>query len=196
MAEEENEIVSLQEDELNEELDAARTAQSENVRVNRSAKESGRGCKMRKLDVVEKRMLEVLEQEKKPNRHLSFFEGITPSLNDFTENEILQFQTGVLKLIMDLKRKRTCPEIANAAPFARNKFNTPILHYGNAASPSMYPYSTQHIHPASSYYPTTNLGSPHATTFSGSSASLPNPSTPLANYNDDSSDVNSSLGNY
>jgi hypothetical protein len=43
-----------------------------------------------------------LEEGNQPNRHLSFFKGI-PSLQNFKEEETLEFQMGVLQLIANIK---------------------------------------------------------------------------------------------
>jgi hypothetical protein len=44
-----------------------------------------------------------LEEGNTPNRHLSFFQGIIPSLQTLDEDEIVQFQIGVLQLISNVK---------------------------------------------------------------------------------------------
>jgi hypothetical protein len=45
------------------------------------------------------------EEGNQPNRHLSFFKGIIPSLQNFNEEETLEFQTGVLQLIANIKHR-------------------------------------------------------------------------------------------
>lgn len=56
---------------------------------------------------MEQKILEILsELEKKPNRHLSFFEGIIPSLETFSDDKILQFQSRVIEVMMDIKQQR------------------------------------------------------------------------------------------
>lgn len=208
LAEHDNETVDgfVHEDELNEELDAARMARSEDAHVSKSAQGSS-GRKTRKLDVVEKRLLEVLEQpEKKPNRNLSFFEGVLPSLNDFTEDEILEFQAGVLQLLRDIKPKRMAPQTStvNDASFPQNSFfSTPIraqpvdsLRHGNVLSPPVYSYSAPQLHPSSSYHSTQNLGNYHPTISSAPPAPLSAPATPLTNLSDDSIDAHSPHGTY
>lgn len=66
--------------------------------------------KQAKLDSVEQRMFTFLERtgivKTPPNRHLSFFEGIVPSLETFSDDEVLCFQAGLLKLIMDIKKNK------------------------------------------------------------------------------------------
>lgn len=157
---------------------------------------------------MEQIILEALQQlEKEPDQHLSFFIWILPSLNDFTKDEILQFQAGVLKLLMYMKRQRisSAMSISNNVSFARNSFfNThPIwaqsvdsLHYGSAPTPLMYSYSTQHMFPSSSYYPTQNLGRSHTTIFSVLPSTLSVLPTLSGNLSDDSIDVYSSHGTY
>ncbi|KAL4083205.1 hypothetical protein QTP88_028535 [Uroleucon formosanum] len=51
----------------------------------------------RKTDPIELELMSVIKE--KPERHLSFFRGIIPSLNSFSEDEILEFQMNVLQTI-------------------------------------------------------------------------------------------------
>jgi hypothetical protein len=44
----------------------------------------------------ELRVIKALEETNQPNRHLSFFKGTIPSLQNFKEDETLEFQFGVL----------------------------------------------------------------------------------------------------
>ena len=65
--------------------------------------------KRRKNDDVELKILRILEssnQPSQPNRHMSFFNGIIPSLETFDDDDIIQFQIGVLQLIENVKRKK------------------------------------------------------------------------------------------
>lgn len=61
----------------------------------------------RKIDHVEIEMMKILKE--KPDRHLSFFQAIIPSLDNFDDDEILEFQMKVLQAITEIKnRKRLC----------------------------------------------------------------------------------------
>ncbi|XP_047497808.1 uncharacterized protein LOC125044891 [Penaeus chinensis] len=60
--------------------------------------------KKKKVD-IEREILEHLAAEE--NRHISFFKGLLPSLEGFTDDEILQFQSGVIGLIQNLKKTRS-----------------------------------------------------------------------------------------
>jgi hypothetical protein len=53
-------------------------------------------------------MLEILEKTytSKPNRHLSFFQGIMPSLQNLNDDQTAEFQLGVLNFIKNAKRLR------------------------------------------------------------------------------------------
>ncbi|XP_033609613.1 uncharacterized protein LOC111870142 isoform X2 [Cryptotermes secundus] len=62
-------------------------------------------CRYREPDQVEMRILAALENEK-PNRHLSFFKGVIPSLEKFDDDEIIEFQMGVLQLVSNIKRRK------------------------------------------------------------------------------------------
>ncbi|CAH1378464.1 unnamed protein product, partial [Tenebrio molitor] len=64
-----------------------------------------RSRRRRNPDPVELKLLKVLEEGNTPNRHLSFFQGIIPSLQTLDEDAIVQFQIGVLQLISNVKRQ-------------------------------------------------------------------------------------------
>jgi len=54
------------------------------------------GKRKRNTDEFELRIMKALEEGNQPNRHLSFFRGIIPSLQSCNEEETLEFQMGVL----------------------------------------------------------------------------------------------------
>lgn len=58
-------------------------------------------------DEVDLRLRKVRDCEKEPNRHLSFFKGILPSVNNFEEDQTIEFQMGVLLLIRNIKNRCT-----------------------------------------------------------------------------------------
>jgi len=51
----------------------------------------------RKPDEFEIRIIKTKDEGKQPNLHLSFFKAIIPSLQNFNEEETLQFQRAVLR---------------------------------------------------------------------------------------------------
>lgn len=53
------------------------------------------------IDDFEAQTLEALQE--KENRHLSFFKGILPSLDGFTELQTLTFQSKVIKIITEMR---------------------------------------------------------------------------------------------
>jgi hypothetical protein len=57
-------------------------------------------------DKFELRIMKTVEEENQPNRHLSFFKGIIPSLENFNEEGTLEFQMGVLQLIGNIKHRK------------------------------------------------------------------------------------------
>lgn len=59
--------------------------------------------KKRKMDSVELEMIAALKE--KPNRHLYFFKGMLPSLEDFDELDTLDFQMEVLKVIKKIRER-------------------------------------------------------------------------------------------
>ena len=78
--------------------------------------------KKRKLDEVDCRLLKALEDRNNENRHLCFFKGVLPSLENFSEEETLQFQMGVLQLITNIKSQRELN--VNSEPMTPNSSET------------------------------------------------------------------------
>ncbi len=78
--------------------------------------------KKRKIDPVAKRMLAILEKEElpkiSPNRHSSFFDSIMPSIENFSDDEVLHFQAGILQLIMDIKDRRRTQIQLNSSQYS------------------------------------------------------------------------------
>jgi hypothetical protein len=67
-----------------------------------------------------------LEEGNTPNRHLSFFQGIIPSLQTLDEDEIVQFQIGVLQLISNVKwQKSTSTIVSQPSTMSRAQFPSP-----------------------------------------------------------------------
>lgn len=63
--------------------------------------------KKRKMDPVELEMISALREP--VNRHLSFFKGLLPSLEDFNEFDTIDFQMEVLKIVKNI-RERKCQQ--------------------------------------------------------------------------------------
>ncbi|XP_068200905.1 uncharacterized protein [Palaemon carinicauda] len=83
------------------------------IRSDKSVKEScskcaSKGNEKRKFDDIEEHAIKPIQTEE--NRHLSFFKGIVPSLEKFEEEEVIEFQVGVLNLIQKI-RKRSRPHV-------------------------------------------------------------------------------------
>ncbi len=80
---------------------------------------------------------------------MSFFEGIVPTLNQFSEDEVLEFQSEVLRVLTEIKRRRTSSQAAmpqNCPPAFR--------HRARASSAPMMSGEYENSHPevASVYY--------------------------------------------
>jgi hypothetical protein len=80
-------------------------SQIESSEFSRPAARKG---KNRQPDELEARMLEILEKTdtSKPNRHLSFFQGILPLLQNLNDDQTIEFQLGVLNVIKNVKKHR------------------------------------------------------------------------------------------
>lgn len=75
--------------------------------------------KRKKVDIEK----EIMEHLSKEDRHLSFFKGLLPSVNEFSDDETLQFQSLVINAIQNIKKAR------------QNTGQHPSFSYG----PSYYP---------------------------------------------------------
>ena len=64
------------------------------------------GNRKRNPDKFELRIMKALEEGNQPNRHLSFLKDIIPSLQNYKEEETLEFQTGVFQLIANIKHRK------------------------------------------------------------------------------------------
>lgn len=76
------------------------------VTFKKPAKQLG-SRKRKNVDEVELKMLKALEGSKEAeDRHLSFFKGIIPTLHNFTDDEVVQFQLEVMQVITKIKKEQ------------------------------------------------------------------------------------------
>ena len=101
------------------------------------------GKRKRKPDEVELRIIKALEEGTQPNRHLSFFKGIIPSLENFNEEETLEFQMGVLQLVANIQHRKPTSFCRQSIPMYDTSFHTssqfgpnnPLLVYASTMNP-------------------------------------------------------------
>nr|CAD7398963.1 unnamed protein product [Timema cristinae] len=119
--------------------------------------------KRRNLDDVNEQILKALEAREDP--HLSFCKGILPAIKEFNEEDTLDFQMGVLKLIKSIKIKRLNPSssLTNLPPHPFLHHSTP--YYQTLPPLQIYQSPTQQfprpdlppelipLHPQSTYPP-------------------------------------------
>lgn len=79
------------------------------------------------ISPVDAKMMKFMEsysnnEPKTMNRHLSFFNGILPSLDKYDDDEVLEFQMGVLQLMKKIKISRQIRESSS--------FNLSSVHRG------------------------------------------------------------------
>jgi len=92
------------------------------------------GKRKRQPDEFELRIIKTLEEANQPNRHLSFSKGIIPSLQNFKEEDTLEFQLGVLQLIANNKTPKTTTFPVNFFQCTASSFILPhmlgeMIHY-------------------------------------------------------------------
>jgi hypothetical protein len=89
------------------------------------------GKRKRNPDEFELRIMKALEEGNQPNRHLSFFKGIIPSLQNFNEEETFELQMGVLQLIANIKNRKPRNFSSQPFPVYYQPFHTPSHVGGN-----------------------------------------------------------------
>ncbi|XP_045481857.1 uncharacterized protein LOC123685997 [Harmonia axyridis] len=72
--------------------------------------------------------LKLMEMVQNPNRHIAFIQGLLPTLENFDDDEVLEFQTGVLQLAQRIKSKRK--NKASSTPDPSFHPNQTIQYYG------------------------------------------------------------------
>ena len=71
----------------------------------------------RRHDEFELKLIKALEtSESQPNRHISFFNGIIPSLEKLDDDDIIKFQIGVLQLLENIKRNKQQQNVCSQPP--------------------------------------------------------------------------------
>ncbi|KAK9719504.1 hypothetical protein QE152_g22655 [Popillia japonica] len=75
-------------------------------------------------DDFEKKLLQLIET---PNRHIAFIQGLLPTLETFTDDEVVEFQAGALHLIKTIKSARNIPPHASV-PLSANLANIRNIH--------------------------------------------------------------------
>ena len=84
-----------------------------------------------------------MEEGNQPNQHLSFSEGIIPSLQNFNEEETLEFHAGVFQLIANIKHRKPSNFSSKPIPIYNQPFHTsshvggnfPLLVYASTMDP-------------------------------------------------------------
>jgi len=97
----------------------------------------------RNPDEFELRIMKALEEGNQPNRHLSFFKDIILALQNFNEEETLEFQMGVLQLITNIKHRKPSNFSKQPLPVYNQPFHTsshvggnnPLLVYASTMNP-------------------------------------------------------------
>lgn len=75
--------------------------QQTSVQIN-SMSTSNTSRRKRKPDEFETEVLNILKRQK-DNRHLSFFNSLLPSLENFNDQQVLQFQSRVLQIVTEIQ---------------------------------------------------------------------------------------------
>ena len=120
---------------------------------------SNKGRRKRKPDEFEVRMLKAVEGNVAPeDPHLSFFKGLLPSMKDFTNEQFIDFQMGVLQVLKGVSSQNyTVPVLPprrgldiQGAPSYQNyipQVNSPNFHqYPHSSSQLFQFYQPQPLH--------------------------------------------------
>ncbi|XP_063630230.1 uncharacterized protein LOC134801560 [Cydia splendana] len=79
----------------------------------------------KRLNELDAKMMAYIDHQIKPkniepdDRNLLFFKGILPSLAVLNDDEILEFQSGVIKLLQDIKRRKVNPSTNWSSPYTQ-----------------------------------------------------------------------------
>lgn len=142
------------------------------------------------MDPIELKMLKKMEEE--PDRHLCFFKGIIPSLNTFTDDEVIQFQLGVMELITKIKKQRCSvqyhriyhPDTTHLQPIHQTFRPQLPVSFQNIIPPqSQFPHQT-FVPPSTLPYQTVLLNVPSRIQSTSPSPQLPltSPTTSTAQF--------------
>jgi hypothetical protein len=101
------------------------------------------GKRKRNPDEFELRIMKAQEERNQPSPHLSFFKGIIPSLQNFNEEDTLEFQMGVLQLRANIKHRKPRNFSSQPLPVYNQPFHTsshvggnnPLLVYASTMNP-------------------------------------------------------------
>jgi hypothetical protein len=121
--------------------------------------------KKRKCNDLELKMLKILESSTAPTRHLSFFNGIVPSLETFDDDDVIQFQIGILQLRENIKRKKKEGSFRNLSP---------VMCPGQAVLPHNMTQSSQQL--------TVQVGPSHTRTEASNAGLSANQYSPVSQF--------------
>lgn len=113
--------------------------------------------KHQKMDEVDIKILKTLDTpQQKPNSIMSFFHSLLPYVEKFTDNQMLEFQIGVLQLISQINSKQTAvphnQDISTASlhqptPNYSQLFSFPNILRQQFISQTTPPFNPQHSVP-------------------------------------------------
>ncbi|CAH2003064.1 unnamed protein product [Acanthoscelides obtectus] len=106
----------------------------------------------RTLDEFELRMLKSVEAGDQEDRHMQFFKGILPSVQKFTDNQVVDFQMGVLQVIKNIQNTVSIPttqpqQLQIYAPPCSQQTHTSTpaaLHYRTLSNIPLLTFHTLH----------------------------------------------------
>lgn len=166
-------IENKEEDEIsvvNTSHDADKTVTSNTTQ---RSEPSQRTRKHQKMDEVDIKILKTLDTpQQQPNSKMPFFHSLLPHVEKFTDNQMLEFQMGVLLLISHINSKQTPvphnQEISTAplyqpAPNYSQSFNLPNIRQQQFISQTMPPFNPQHSVPYQATSFTTQIQRPFTT---------------------------------
>lgn len=111
--------------------------------------------KKREPDPLEQQLISAIKQ--RPDRHVSFFHGIIPTLERFDDDEIVEFQLKMLETVSDIKKRQKSS--ANVNPVAiTSTIPTPTPSTSHDRySPQSFQYNIpqprpDQLHPPVQYY--------------------------------------------
>lgn len=113
-----------------------------------------------KLPVLDATWMQFMDsfpsQAEPTNRHISFFNGLVPTLDKFDDDQVLDFQLGVIKLMKEIKNNSTTQQQTVISSPQQGSSSCHSIEYDGSHGASDIP-NTQYVYSSDSNNPVTQV---------------------------------------
>lgn len=107
-----------------------------------------------KLSPIDAKMMKFMDsfpsRAEPTNRHISLFHGLVPTLDKFNDDQVLDFQLGVIKLIKEIKKNSITQQQTVEPQAFSSYYSTSYYNHNASSTPNMdYVNSSLSSHPVS-----------------------------------------------